>query len=192
MSVVVDISVSLDGFVTAAGVGPEHGLGVGGEALHEWAFCDHGDDRRVLETGTRRTGAVVIGRRLFDLVDPVWDLETGYGAGLAAQPPCFVVTHARPDQVRLVDRFTFVTDGLEAALEQAAAAAGDLDVVVMGGGDVCGQVLAAGLVDELSLHVAPVVLGGGTPLFPDGVRLDLTLLSAVSTPHAQHLAYAFR
>ena len=192
MSVVIDISMSLDGYVTAPGVDAEHGLGVDGEVLHLWAFSDDDVEKELLGRSATRTGAVVMGRNLFDIVDRVWDDEVGYGAGLAAEPPCFVVTHTEPESIRLVDRFTIVTDGLESALEQARAAAGDKDVVVMGGGDVCGQVLAAGLADVLSLHVAPVVLGGGTPLFADGTRIDLEPLDTVATPNATHLTYALR
>lgn len=189
--VVIDISMSLDGYVTAPGADLEHGLGVGGEVLHLWAFSGDDVEKDVLEQSATRTGAVVMGRNLFDIVDhPTgWSEEVGYGAGIAAEPPCFVVTHSAPAHVRLKDRFTIVTDGIESALDQARAAAGDQDVVVMGGGDVCGQVLAAGLADTLSLHVAPVVFGGGTPLFPKGSRVDLELLDSVTTPHATHLTY---
>ncbi len=135
-----------------------------------------------------------MGRNLFDIVDAPtgWSEDVGYGAGIAAEPPCFVVTHTAPESIRLKDRFTIVTEGIESALDQARAAAGDKDVVVMGGGDVCGQVLAAGLADTLSLHVAPVVLGGGTPLFADGTRIDLELTDSVTTPNATHLTYAIR
>jgi dihydrofolate reductase len=194
MSVVVDISMSLDGYVAAPGVDLEHGLGVDGEVLHLWAFSDDATEQELLAWGATRTGAVVMGRNLFDIVDAPngWSEDVGYGAGIAAAPPCFVVTHAVPPNVRLKDRFTIVTDGIESALDQARAAAGDKDVVVMGGGDVCGQVLAAGLADTLSLHVAPVVLGGGTPLFPEGGRIHLELTDSVVTPHATHLTYAIR
>lgn len=194
MSVVIDISMSVDGYVTAPGVDAEHGLGVDGEVLHLWAFSDDAVEKEVLERSATRTGAVVMGRNLFDIVDAPngWSEEVGYGAGIVAEPPCFVVTHTQPESIRLVDRFTIVTDGIESALDQARAAAGDKDVVVMGGGDVCGQVLAAGFADILSLHVAPVVFGGGTPLFADGTRVDLELIDTVTTPHATHLTYAVR
>ena len=194
MSVVIDISMSVDGYVTAPGVDAEHGLGVDGEVLHLWAFSDDAVEKEVLERSATRTGAVVMGRNLFDIVDAPngWSEEVGYGAGIVAEPPCFVVTHTQPESIRLVDRFTIVTDGIESALDQARAAAGDKDVVVMGGGDVCGQVLAAGLADILSLHVAPVVFGGGTPLFADGTRVDLELIDTEMTPHATHLTYAVR
>ena len=192
--VIVDITMSLDGYVTAPGVDAEHGLGVDGEALHNWAFSDDAGDRQVLDGGTDRTGAVVMGRNLFDIVDAPqgWSDEVGYGARNATAPPCFVVTHSQPETIRLRDRFTIVADGLESALDQARAAAGDKDVVVMGGGDVCGQVLAAGLADILSLHIAPLILGGGTPLFVDGSRLELEPTSTVATPNAIHQTYRLR
>jgi dihydrofolate reductase len=189
VSVVIDISMSLDGYVTAPGVDAEHGLGVGGEVLHEWAFAEDRADQEILAGGVERTGAVVMGRRTFDLVDRVWDEDVGYGARHATQPPCFVVTHTQPASIRLVDRFTIVTDGIESALEQARTVAGDKDVLVMGGGDVCGQILAAGLADILSLHVAPVVLGGGSPLFAAGSRVDLELIDTVVTSNATHQTY---
>jgi dihydrofolate reductase len=135
-----------------------------------------------------------MGRNLFDIVDGPngWSKDVGYAAGLAAEPPCFVVTHTQPESIRLVDRFTIVTDGIEAALDQARSVAGDKDVVVMGGGDVCGQVLEAGLADVLSVHVAPVVLGGGTSLFVQGTRVDLEPIDSVQTSNATHLTYRVR
>ena len=191
--IIADISVSLDGFVTGPDPGPDNGLGTGGEALHTWAFSDDPDDRRVLRESTARSGAVVLGRRLFDIVDgPLgWNDEMGYGAQHAATPPFFVVTHAAPDDVRLDLEFTFVTDGLAAAVEQARAAAGDRDVVVMGGGDVIRQSVESGLADELRIHLAPVILGGGTPLF-GSTRTELTPTSSVASKHATHLTYALR
>jgi dihydrofolate reductase len=107
----------------------------------------------------------------------------------AGAPPVFVVTHSVPDKVRLGDRFTFVTDGLEGALGQARAAAGVKDVLIMGGGNISCEFLRAGLVDVLSLHVAPVVLGEGTPLFSANASLRLELLGSESTDAAEHLTY---
>ena len=192
--VVADISMSLDGFVTGPDAGPHNGLGHGGEALHDWALdSDDEVDAAVLRDATEASGAVVMGRNLFDIIDGPdgWNDEMGYGAGLAATPPFFVVTHRAPDTVRLKLDFTFVTDGLPAAIEQAraVAAAAGKDVVVMGGGDVIGQCVAARLIDELRVHLAPVILGGGTPLFKggDGQRLHQQSVQASTT--ATHLSY---
>lgn len=193
--VVVDISMSLDGYVTGPGADPEHGLGVGGEPLHAWVSEPTPRDSEILHRSFTETGAVVMGRSTFDVVDGPqgWNDEIGYGydEDQTVAPPVFVVTHARPRDVRLGERFRFVTDGVEQAVEQARAASGDKDVVVMGGGSIASQVLYAGLADVLRIHLAPIVLGGGTPLFPQGnpgpVRLEP--LGAVSTPGAEHLTY---
>jgi dihydrofolate reductase len=161
--------------------GPDNGLGTGGEALHTWAFSNDPDDRRVLRGATARSGAVILGRQLFDVVDGPngWNDDSGYGAGEVGKPAFVVVTSSPPESVRLIDLdWTFVTTGLPDAItatrERAEAASSDsgkdLDVVLMGGGATIGSALDAGLVDALTLHLAPVVLGAGTPLFTGGSR----------------------
>ncbi|WP_328362196.1 dihydrofolate reductase family protein [Streptomyces sp. NBC_00445] len=198
--IIADISVSLDGFVTGPDPGPDNGLGTGGEALHTWAFSDDPDDRRVLEEATARSGAVVLGRKLFDVVDGPggWDDTIGYGAGEVGKPAFVVVTSSQPEAVRLTGLdWTFVTTGLADAVavarERAEAAASDsgkdLDVVLMGGGATVRSALAAGLVDVLTLHLAPVVLGAGTPLFTGGPPRMLAQRSVTSTSTATHLTY---
>ena len=198
--IIADISVSLDGFVTGPDPGPDNGLGTGGEALHSWAFSDDPDDRRILSEGTTRSGAVILGRRLFDVVDGPggWNDETGYGAGEVGKPAFVVVTSSPPQSVRLADLdWTFVTTGLPDAVtsarERAEAASSDrgedLDVVLMGGGATVGSALVAGLVDVLSLHLAPVVLGAGTPLFAGGPPRTLVQRSVTPTSTATHLTY---
>jgi dihydrofolate reductase len=198
--IIADISVSLDGFVTGPDPGPENGLGTGGEALHTWAFSDDADDRRVLHEATARSGAVVLGRRLFDVVDGPngWDEKVGYGAGEVGKPAFVVVTSSPPKSVRLTDLdWTFVTTGLPdavtAARQRAEAASSDsgrdLDVVLMGGGATIGSALDAGLVEVLTLHLAPVVLGAGTPLFTGGAPRPLVQRSVTATSTATHLTY---
>jgi dihydrofolate reductase len=198
--IIADISVSLDGFVTGPDPGADRGLGIGGEALHTWAFSDDPEDRRILREATARSGAVVLGRRLFDVVDGPqgWDDEVGYGAGEAGTPPFFVVTSSPPDAVRLTHLdWTFVSSGLPDAVararERAEAASStgheDVDVVVMGGGTTVGSAIAAGLVDVLTVHLAPVLLGAGTPLFTAGASRTLTQRSVVPTSTATHLTY---
>ncbi|WP_328580857.1 dihydrofolate reductase family protein [Streptomyces sp. NBC_00370] len=199
--IIADISASLDGFVTGPDPRPGSGLGTGGEALHTWAFSDDPDDRRYLSEGTARSGAVVLGRRLFDTVDGPdgWDDETGYGAGEVGKPAFVVVTSALPESVRLADLdWTFVTTGLGDAVRtareraEAASAAGgkDLDVVLMGGGATVGSAIEAGLVDVLTLHLAPVVLGAGTPLFTGGTPRTLVRREVFATSTVTHLTYA--
>ncbi|MFC6881387.1 MULTISPECIES: dihydrofolate reductase family protein [Actinomadura] len=198
--IIADISVSLDGFVTGPGPGPDSGLGAGGDALHTWAFSDDPDDRRHLREGTARSGAVVLGRRLFDVVDGPngWNDDTGYGAREVGKPAFVVVTSTPPESVRLTGLdWTFVTTGLPdavaAARERAEAASADagrdLDVVLMGGGATIGSALEAGLVDTLTLHLAPVVLGAGTPLFTGGTPRTLAQRTVVPTSTATHLTY---
>jgi dihydrofolate reductase len=192
--VVIDISVSLDGYVTGPNVGLDTGLGDGGEALHDWVFHGTDADSAVLDSAFEATGAVIQGRNLFDIIDGPggWNEEMGYGAKPTGEvnPPIFVVTHSAPEKTRLGDRFRFVGT-VEDAVEQARAVAGDKDVVVMGGGQVCHEVLAAGLADVLRLHVATVVLGDGTRLFPATAApaVGLELVECISTPAAQHLTY---
>jgi dihydrofolate reductase len=194
--VVFDISMSLDGFVTGPGADVHHGLGIGGEPIHEWVFDAKTDtDQEVLEQASARSGAVLMGRRTFDIVDGPdgWSEDVGYGAehGPAEPPQFFVVTHSAPEQVRLPLPFTFVTDGVERAVELARDAAGDKDVFCMGGADLGDQLVRAGLVDELVIHVAPVLLGDGTKLFDRlgtaPVRLEKTRV--LDTPRATHLCY---
>ncbi|MBO3676148.1 dihydrofolate reductase family protein [Streptomyces sp. NEAU-YJ-81] len=198
--IIADISVSLDGFVTGPDPGPDNGLGTGGDALHTWAFSEDPDDRRILREATARSGAVVLGRRLFDIVDGPngWDDTTGYGAREVGKPAFIVVTSSPPESVRLTDLdWTFVTTGLPdavtAARERAEAASSDsgkdLDAFLMGGGATVGSALAAGLVDELTLHLAPVVLGTGTPLFTGGAPRTLVQRSVTSTSTVTHLTY---
>ncbi|QNS06696.1 dihydrofolate reductase family protein [Streptomyces xanthii] len=198
--VVADISVSVDGYVTGPDPSPESGLGTGGDALHTWAFSEDPDDRRMLSEATARSGAVVMGRRLFDTVDGPggWNEDVGYGAGEVGKPAFVVVTGAPPESVRLKNLdWTFVTTGITDAVaaarahaEAAAQAAGrDLDVVLMGGAATIRSALDAGLVDVLSLHLAPVLLGGGTPLFTGAVPRPLVRLSVLATSTATHLTY---
>ncbi|MGW1587950.1 dihydrofolate reductase family protein [Streptomyces sp. NPDC002386] len=198
--IIADISVSLDGFVTGPDPGPDNGLGTGGEALHTWAFSDDPDDRRILRDGTARSGAVVLGRHLFDIVDGPkgWDDTSGYGAGEVGKPAFVVVTGSPPDSVRTTGLdWTFVTTGLPdavaAARERAVAASSDsgkdLDVILMGGGATVRSALDAGLVDTLALHLAPVVLGAGTPLFTGQAPRTLVQRSVVPTSTATHLTY---
>jgi dihydrofolate reductase len=198
--IIADISVSLDGFVTGPDPGPDNGLGTGGEALHTWAFSDDPDDRRVLSEATARSGAVVLGRRLFDIFDGPggWDEEIGYGAGEVGKPAFVVVTSSPPRSVRLTDLdWTFVTTGLPDAVTTARELAEvassdngeDLDVVLMGGGATIGSAVVAGLVDGLTLHLAPVVLGAGTPLFTGGAPRTPVQRSVTPTSTATHLSY---
>ena len=189
--VVGDISVSLDGFVTGPGPDPAHGLGRGGESLHTWALAGDATDAEVLTDAVVNTGVVVMGRRLFDIVDGPhgWTEEMGYGAGYAASPPVLVVTRTPPETVRLGDRFTFVVDGVRSAVAKGVTMAEDRDVVVMGGAEVIRGCLEQGLLDELRLHLAPVLLGSGTPLWVDNTPRQLRQIHVRASGRATHLWY---
>ena len=191
--VIADITMSLDGYVTGPGADPQHGLGDAPE-LHAWVSDQDAVDAEILERSTAASGAVVMGRRLFDTVDGPdgWSTEMGYGAEQVGMPPFFVVTHTPPEHVRLEQelgmRFTFVSD-LHSAIDQARAAATDGDVVIMGGGDVIGQALEQGIVDEFLVHLAPLLLGGGTPLFRAGTRQRYRQRDVRPSRNAVHIAY---
>jgi dihydrofolate reductase len=189
--VVGDITMSLDGFVTGPDPDPAHGLGRGGEPLHTWVFSSDTVDREVLTEATDATGVVIMGRRLFDIVDGPhgWTDEMGYGADRAAAPPVLVVTRRPPDSTRLGDRFTFIVDGVGSAVSKGRAIAEERDVVIMGGAAVIRGALEQGLLDELRLHVAPMLLGAGTPLFTGGPPRELRQVHVRASAHAAHLTY---
>jgi dihydrofolate reductase len=187
--VLLDITMSLDGFVTGPGADLAHGLGIGGEPLHDWLASEDAADQKAFALTMTDIGAVLMGRRTFDLIDG----PHGWSAdGISGERPAiFVVTSNPPTRVRLEGWFDFVTDGIGPALKLARDAAGAQDVMIMGGGHLCRQYLYAGLVDELRIHVAPIVLGDGTPLFERTTLtpIRLHLRDAVSTPNATHLTY---
>ena len=169
------MSTSLDGFVTGPDVSAEQPMGVGGERLHEWLFA--ASDATDIETAaemfsTRTTGAVVLGRRTFDVGEKPWGKDGTF------HMPCFVLTHrAAPTLVKGKTSFTFVTEGPERALALAQTAAGDKAVNVMGA-DTIQQFLRHGLIDEIHLNIVPVLLQTGTRLFehlgPDRIELERT------------------
>lgn len=187
-AVVFDISMSVDGFVTAAPQTSDDPLGPGGTDLHAWTVDSDYLDRAIADLG-----AVVAGRTTYDHSVASWGAD---GPSGPARRPVFVVTHAAPDPrtVPADGVYAFVTDGLEPALEQARAAAEGRTVTIMGGADLGRQYLAAGLVDELSLHVAPRLFGSGTPMFAglDVGHLELDLLECRGGPLAVHLRYRVR
>jgi dihydrofolate reductase len=185
---IFDISMSLDGFVTASDQTPEEPAGRGGAHLHDWAFGTDETSRRYFERAAEGLGAVICGRRTYDTSLPWWGAD---GPSGLARRPVFVVTHDAPADDPPGGVYRFVTDGIERALEQARAAAGDQDVCVMGGADLGRQYIAAGLLDEISIHLVPVLFGSGTRMFEDlhkgHVRLEV--VDTLATPSATHLRY---
>jgi dihydrofolate reductase len=191
--VIADITMSLDGFVTGPGADEQHGLGDAPE-LHAWVMQKDTVDNEILEGATAASGAVIMGRRLFDTVNGPdgWNEEMGYGADQTGTPPFIVVTHSPPQDVRLERdlgmRVSFAGD-LVAAIEEARSLATHGDVVIMGGGDIIGQALEQRLVDELRVHLAPMILGGGTPMFKEGTRQMFRQRDVRPSSNAVHLTY---
>jgi dihydrofolate reductase len=194
--VLAGITISLDGYVTGPNDRPGAGLGEGGERLHYWVFggpWSYGGERgspapvdqQYLDEVFGSAGAWIAGRTMHDLVDG-WGEDPGFGV------PVFVVTHRpRETAVKGDTSFEFVTGGIADALERARAAAGEKNVIVMGGADLLRQYLEAELVDELTLTIAPVLLGAGKRLF-DGITrtdIDFERYAVVESPFATHLRF---
>jgi dihydrofolate reductase len=184
--VICDMSMSLDGYVTGPNDSRENPFGDGAGMLHDWMFDASTDqDREILQEMIDNVGAIVMGRKSFNKNEG----DGGWGdAGPVGDTPCFVVTHHEPTTAYPAV-FTFVTDGVASAIEQAKRAAGD-KVVGLHGATVMQQALPLGLVDEIRVHVIPVLLGGGTPLFgslDSSITLERT--EALVTPAATHMSF---
>lgn len=207
----VELTMSLDGYVAGPNATLEQPLGEDGESLHQWMVRlasfrrAHGleggetgpeDDR--FRASVEANGAVVMGRRMFSGGEGPWTDDPNPSGWWGDEPPfgtpVFVVTHHEREPLALGrTTFHFVADGVTSAVEQARAAAGERDVLVAGGAAVAGQALAAGLVDELHVHVASLLLGGGVRLF-DGLatRPALEQVRVAESPDAAHLSYRIR
>jgi dihydrofolate reductase len=203
-----DISTSLDGFVAGPNPTLEEPLGRGGEQLHEWVIAteawraghgreggEKGVDSEIAGRSLRETGATVMGRRMFSGGEGPWEADPNADAWWGDDPPfhhpVFILTHHEREPL-VKDggtTFTFVTGGIESALEQARAAAGEKNVALGGGASVAQQYLRAGLLDELRIHVAPVLLGGGTRLFEQLEPARLEAGTVASSPFATHLTF---
>jgi dihydrofolate reductase len=192
------MSMSLDGFIAGPDIDVDRPMGDGGERLHQWLFQGDSDravaadgnspdgvDAQVAREFSTATGAVVIGKRMFDVGVGLWG-DTPFPV------PSFVLTHeAREPLVMKSAVFTFVTDGIHSAVRQAQAVAGDKDVLVMGGAGIAQECLRAGILDEIQIQLVPVLLGAGTRLFdhlsPNHIELERTRL--IESPHVTHLRF---
>ncbi len=186
--VIFDMSMSLDGFVRAPGNTPEEPLGAGGQQLHDWAFVPEDTaGRDIGERGVTSLGACVCGRRTYEDSLPFWGANGPTGE---RRLPLFVITHEPPADVPEGGVYTFVTDGPESAVRQARAAAGGADIGVMGP-DVGRQLIEAGLVDEISVHLVPILFGGGLRMFDHlgGGYVNLEVVEVVESKAATHLRY---
>jgi dihydrofolate reductase len=206
----LDISMSLDGFVAGPDATLEEPLGKGGDLLHEWIVRTaswretHGQtggernaDDYVVRESVGRNGAVIMGRRMFSGGEGPWEDDPKADGWWGDEPPfhapVFILTHHEREPVPKEGGTTyhFINDGIDSALDQAGAAARDKDVLVAGGAAVAQQYLKAGLLDEIQLHVAPVLLGGGVRLFeglgPEDAKLELA--GVVESPAVTHVTY---
>ena len=194
--IIAAITMSVDGYITGPNDGPDKGLGEGGERLHYWVFGGPwsyddeprggpaGEDAEYLDEVTARVGATVIGRNMYEAAGH-WGDKNPFGV------PVFVVTH-RPEEEPDSGEFNFVGDFRE-AIDRARAAAGDKDVTIGGGADVIRQGLDAGIVEELAIIVAPVILGGGKHLFQDFTKsLDLENLRVRQSRWATFIEFAVK
>jgi dihydrofolate reductase len=208
-SVKFEISISLDGFVAGPNQSAEHPLGEGGEGLHDWVVeleawrRTHGREggevnasTEVFEDATANVGATIMGRNMFGGGPGPWPEDEPWNGWWGDEPPfhkpVFVLTHHEREPLEMEGgtTFHFVTDGIEAAFEQATAAAGGADVHIAGGGETGRQYLAAGLADEIWLHVVPILLGAGARLFDETTAgSGLEQVRVVEAPGVAHLRY---
>jgi dihydrofolate reductase len=201
--------MSLDGYVAGPNQSVEHPLGEGGMQLHEWVFgleawrAPHGMEggevnasTPVIEEAIANVGATVMGRNMFG-GSGAWDehpWDGWWGDDPPFHTPVFVVTHHPREPLRMqgATTFHFVTDGIEAALEQAKDAAGGKDVALGGGASVAAQYLRAGLIDEMTINLVPVLLGGGARLLDGLGGIGLECVRVIEAPAVTHLTYRFR
>jgi dihydrofolate reductase len=186
--VILDISMSLDGLIAQPDddPGPIHEFYFSGENEHDVVFRTSGATTEVVRESIDSAGAVITGRRTYDLTH-------GWEGNHPMRVPCFVVTHDVPTEVPVgTTHFTFVTDGIESAVRQAKAVAGEKDVSIIGGASIARQVLGARLLDEIQIHLSPVILGDGIRLFEslDTGRIRLEQLHVIQAPGVTHLRYA--
>ncbi len=188
--VIYDISMSLDGFITAANVRSEAGwggLGEGGERLHDWGFNSTDQRNRAIGEALLVTaGAVIAGRNTYDVSIPNWGAD---GPTSTARIPTIIVSHNVPTDIPQGGVYTFV-DSVEAAYETAKKAAGDKDIVIQGA-NVAQQLIMLGFVDELFIHLAPVLFGSGTRLYEHvgGEHISLEATEVIQTAEAIHLRF---
>lgn len=183
------MSMSVDGFIAGPDPSQDNPLGTNGERLHDWIFDNPKQENSLAIAVTKTTGAAIIGYNMYYEAIPYWE-----GTGpLGDDIPAFVL--CAPDKVPqdAPKVFTFVTDGIESALAKAQAAAKGKDVWIGGGANAIQQYIKAGLLDELHLHVVPLLLGGGTPMFGElGKFMKLDKVEVTDEPGVTHFTYRFK
>jgi dihydrofolate reductase len=204
--VTCQISISLDGFVAGPEQSVEDPIGKGGMRLHQWAFAtaawraqhgleggERGADSEVIEEVVQGVGAYIMGRKMFGGGEGPWDeaWKGWWGEDPPFHAPVFVLTHhaREPLSMQGATTFTFVTEGVESALERARAAAAGRDVAIAGGASTVRQYLRMGALDELYLHIVPVVLGAGERLLEDVGDPTLEPIKVIASPSVTHVKY---
>lgn len=180
--VFLSITMSLDGFTAGQGITQENPMGVNGPLLHRWLFADkQKEDEEVASDMFRNCGAVILGSKTYTTaIDGVWEGQSPFPV------PAFVLSSKK---ISVTQGFTVVSDGIQAALSQAKSIAKEKDILVMGGANVAQQFLEANLLDEVHIHIAPILLGSGTRLFEkeNNRLIELTKIKVIETPGATHL-----
>lgn len=209
--VVANISMSLDGYIAGPNPTLEEPLGVGGEGLHEWVFGleawrqphglpggETGPDNDIMIETTANIGAVIMGRKMYSGGEGPWENDPNpdgwWGDNPPFKVPVFVLTSHKRETVTKEGgtSFTFVTDGIESALEQAKAAAGDKDISLAGGANAIQQFIKAGLTDEIEIHLVPILLGGGTRLLENLGEAKLEKIRVIDSPQVTHLKFQIK
>jgi dihydrofolate reductase len=194
--VTCQLTISLDGYLAGPNQSLDNPMGEGGRRLHQWVFNPTGPDQKIVDELLDGNGAYILGRNMFGGdrgPGGAWDLDwTGWwGEDPPYHAPTYVLTHQERDPLPMQGgtTFYFVTDGIESALAQAQAAAGDQNVAIGGGAETIQQFLRAGLIDQMQLHISPIILGAGERLLDNVGDLKLEIVEAVGSPGATHITY---
>ena len=183
--VVVDIAMSLDGFIAGTNVGLKLPMGDDGLRLHDWIFAKKTDaDASMIKEVTETSGTVIIGRHTYDVaINDAWGGKTPFSM------PAIVISHTKP--AKRIEGFTFATGGIEETLEHAKKIAGNKNIWIMGGANIIRQFIKAGLVDEIEIHLAHILLGKGTRLFEDGLRavIGLERIRSIESDAVTHIRF---
>ena len=187
--VMAHMSMSLDGFVTGPNPSQDNPLGSNGERLHDWIFDNPAQENSQAVELKKTTGAAITGYNMYYEAIPYWD-----GTGpLGDDIPTFILTEMDKVPQDTPTVFTFVTDGIESALQQAQATAGEKDVWIGGGANTVQQYVQTGLLDELHIHLVPLLLGGGTSLFGElGTYMELEKSDVRDEPGVTHFIFRFK
>jgi dihydrofolate reductase len=181
--VFLNLTMSLDGYVAGNNITEAVPMGEHGDRLHDWLFDSKTErDNEIIKETFTKSGAVIVGGHTYTLA-----IKDAWGGKSPFDAPAFVVIEKQPEFA--ADGFTFVTDGIESALSQARKAAGDKDVWIMGGANIAQQYIKAGLLDELQITIAPMLLGEGLRLFEHTGAATLKHVGVVQTPAATHITY---